>query len=515
MPTGQPRRQPSVVIVGSGFAGIGAAIALRAAGLTDITILEKAAEAGGVWRDNTYPGAACDIPSALYSYSFAPNQRWSRRFAPAGEIQAYLKRTAAEHDVYRSIRFRTEVTAADFAAERGTWLITMADGERMEAEVLIWAVGQLSRPRVPDIAGARQFAGTAFHSARWDHQCDLTGKSVAVIGTGASTAQIVPAIAPRAARLTVFQRSAPYVLPKPDGFYGRCPVPLHRAGQLAERFGFWLLFELFTAAMVTRLWPLRTMMTFIALGYMRHQVRDPRLRAALTPGYPMGCKRVLLSNDYLAALTRPHVSVVTEPVTEITPGGVRARNGVEYPADVIVYGTGFTVTGFLAPVKITGRDGARLDDAWASGARAYYGMAVPGFPNMFLMYGPGTNLAAGSIIYMLERQASYIAQAVRLLADTVPSTIDVRPDVADAYDERSRVRLAATVWAGCRSWYTDAAGRVTANWPGLTAEYAWRTRTLDAADFVIAPAAATPRGKRRLTWTPTHLARSSSPEWEP
>jgi cation diffusion facilitator CzcD-associated flavoprotein CzcO len=466
---------PSVLIIGAGFGGIGMAIELRRSGFTDVTVVEKAAELGGVWRENTYPGAGCDVPSPYYSFSYAPNiGNWPMRYSLQAEIKTYLERTAAEYGI--SPRYGVEVTDASFVDDR--WLVTTAAGETLEADVLIPAVGQLSRPAMPDLPGLDTFTGPAFHSARWDHSVDLTGKRVAVIGTGASAAQFVPHVAARAAELTVFQRTPPYVVPKPDARYRAWQHRpwLHRL----ERGVFWGTGELATLGLLGNR-PVATVVERIALWHLRKQVTDPRLRAKLTPDYAIGCKRVLFSNDYYPALARPNTHVETAPIVEVTPNGVRTDRTFE--VDVLIYGTGFTATDFLAPMEIHGRDGLPLSKAWDAGARAYLGMTVPDFPNLFLMYGPNTNIGAGSILYMLERQARYIRQAVSVLAGW--STVEVRPEVADRFDAEVQGRLAGSVWNGCRSWYRSASGRVSTNWPGLVSEYDRRTRTFDLRDYRV------------------------------
>jgi len=466
---------PSVLIIGAGFGGIGMAVELRRAGFGDVTVVEKGSDLGGVWRDNTYPGAGCDIPSPYYSFSYAPNPGWPMRFSLRSDIQAYLSRVAEVFGVRP--RYGVEVTAASWDGSR--WRVETGTGEVLEADVLIPAVGQLSRPSLPDIPGRTSFAGTAFHSARWDHSVDLTGKRVAVIGTGASAIQFVPEIQPVVSELTVFQRTAPYVVPKPDVRYPewRKRFPL---GQQAERAFFWALCEVGTLGIKGNT-TVAGAARWIARRHLRNQVADAGLRAKLTPDYAIGCKRVLFSDDYLPALQKPNVHLETATITEVTPDGVRTANGTTHAADVLVYGTGFTATDFLAPIKIRGRS-ADLGDAWANGAKAYLGMTVPGFPNMFLMYGPNTNLGCGSIVYMLERQARYIRQAVEHVA-AHGSGLDVRTDVAELFDEEMQDRLAGTAWTGCRSWYRPGAGPVTTNWPGLVSEYHRRTKRLAPSDF--------------------------------
>ncbi len=470
--------RPRVVVIGAGFAGIGMAVALRRDGV-DVTVLERADDLGGVWRDNTYPGAACDVPSSLYSYSFAPNPDWPRRYARGPDIHAYLRRVAA--DVLDHVRFRAEVVAAAFDETAKRWRVSLADGEVVEADVVISAVGQLSRPVVPDLPGA--FGGPAFHSARWEHHHDLEGRRIAVIGTGASAIQFVPHLQTLAGRVTVFQRTPPHVVPKPDRRYR----PWHRrvfravpAAQRAGRLGTWLVGELLTAAL-TSAQPLGVLVNGLSRLHLRRQVPDPALRARLVPTHRVGCQRLLFSNDWYPALAKPNVHVVTEKITELTAAGVRTADGVEHPVDVVVYGTGFAATDFLAPMRITGRDGRELADEWAGGARAHLGMTVPGFPNLFVLYGPNTNLGGNSVVYMIERQCDYVRQAVRHLASV--STVEVRRDVAERFDTETQDRLARTVWTRCANWYRDASGRVVTNWPGSVWEYRRRTARVDHRDF--------------------------------
>jgi cation diffusion facilitator CzcD-associated flavoprotein CzcO len=477
-----------VGIVGTGFGGLAAAIELKRAGLTDLTLFEKAAELGGVWRENTYPGAGCDIPSPLYSFSYEPHTTWPRRFSLQPDIHEYLRATARKYGVDEHIRFDTEVTTADFDEQTGTWTVGTAQGETFEFDVLVSAVGQLSRPVTPDIPGAAGFTGHSFHSAQWDHEYDLTGKRVAVIGTGASAVQFVPKIQPLVRELTLFQRTAPYLLPKPDRRYRRWHHELFRRVPLAQRAGrawIWAICELLTKGLTGNRIVARLVQR-ASLALLRFQVRDPALRAKLTPGYQAGCKRILFANDYYPALGKPNVHVETGRITEITPKGVRTADGVEHEVDTIIYGTGFHTTDLLAPMTVRGTGGRDLrKEAWAGGAKAYLGITVPGFPNMFLMYGPNTNLGAGSIIYMLERQARYITQIVRRLSPQ--SYVEVREDVAERFDAEVQRRLADTVWTTCGNWYRDETGRVVTNWPGLVSEYHRRTRDADLADYHFVP----------------------------
>jgi cation diffusion facilitator CzcD-associated flavoprotein CzcO len=485
-------RTPSVVVIGAGFGGIGVAIVLRRAGFTDITILEKADGIGGVWRDNTYPGAACDVPSSLYSYSFAPNRTWPRRYSEQPDILAYLRRTAEAEGVLDRVRFGAEVTGASFDEGDGVWHVDIAGGETVTADVLIPAVGQLSRPVVPDLPGAASFAGPAFHSARWDHDVDLTGKRIAVIGTGASAVQFVPRIQPSAAHVTVFQRSAPYVVPKPDRAYRPWHHRMFAAVPVSQQVGRHAtsgIGELLTTALTSWL-PLGRLVDLIFRLHLRVQVPDAGLRARLRPDYRIGCKRLLFSNDWYPALTQPNVDVVTDRIAAVTPDGVRTGDGRLHEADVLVYGTGFAATDFLAPMAIRGPAGRDLNEEWAGGARAHLGITVPGFPNLFLVYGPNTNLGGNSIIAMMEGQFGYIRDLVRLLAARPGSCVDVKRTAADRFDTEMRDRLGRSVWAGCESWYREENGRITTNWPGLVREYRRRTARVDVTEYAVVEARA-------------------------
>ncbi|NDU74553.1 NAD(P)-binding domain-containing protein [Actinomadura sp. DSM 109109] len=474
----------SVVIIGSGFGGIGMAIRLRQAGVRDVVILEKAGDLGGTWRDNTYPGAACDVPSHLYSFSFERRTDWSRRFPPQAEILEYLRHCARKYGVLDAVRFGSEVSEARFDEDAALWRISTTTGD-LAARVLISACGQLNRPELPAIEGRESFAGPSFHSSRWDHGTDLRGRRVAVVGTGASAVQIVPEIAGKAAEVLLFQRSAPYIMDKPDRPYRGWERAALRAvpGLYAlSRARIYALFEARALGFI-RYPRLMGLMERDFRRYLAEQVADPALRAALVPGYRMGCKRILLSGDYYPALTRSDVHLVTDPIERVTPAGIRTAAG-EHEADVIVYATGFRSTEFLSPMKIVGRDGRELNEAWRDGAQAHLGITVSGFPNLFLLYGPYTNLGHNSIIYMLESQFRYVLGCVEALRGAGLAWIDVKPDVQDAFTREMRERMRSTVWqAGCRSWYMTEDGKVVNNWPGYTFAYRRATRRPDPRHF--------------------------------
>jgi cation diffusion facilitator CzcD-associated flavoprotein CzcO len=480
----------SVAIIGTGFAGLAAAVQLTRAGVDDLVLFEKSGDVGGVWRDNTYPGAACDVPSHLYSLSFAPKPDWSRRFAPQAEIHQYLRDVARDFDVLRRIRFDTEVLGAAFDEAAGRWRLRLAGGGEHEADVLITATGQLSRPSTPGIPGLNGFQGAVFHSAHWDHAHDFRDRRVAVLGTGASAIQFVPAIAPVTARLSVFQRSAPYVLPKPDRAYrSRALTRFRRVPGLLRlsREGNYFSNELRTLGFNTE--P-RLLFAHRARfrEHLLREVPDPELRQKLTPTDPMGCKRILMSNEWYPALQLPQVEVVDDLIAEVRARSIVTADGVEHPVDTIVLGTGFAATEFLAPMTITGRGGRDLHQQWKEGASAYLGTVVPGFPNLFVLYGPNTNLGHNSILVMLEAQVGWVVQAVRALRDRRVPRLEVRADVAAAFDAWVQRRLRGTVFAtGCHSWYLTESGRNTQNWPASTLTFRRRLRRLRLEDFELTP----------------------------
>jgi cation diffusion facilitator CzcD-associated flavoprotein CzcO len=475
-----------IAIVGAGISGIGMAVQLRRAGLPDFVVFERARDYGGVWQHNSYPGAACDIPSYLYSYSFAQQKGWSRPCSPQAEILEYLHQIARENGVDEQVRCGIEITSASFDETALAWTLASADRVVCTCDVLVVACGQLSRPAIPAIPGLERFRGRRFHSANWDHSVELAGKRVAVVGTGASAIQLVPPVATQAAHLDVYQRSAPWMLPRRNPAYGEWFRRLNDrlpGVQTARRNGLWMLSELMTAAFV-RAPAIGSLIQAWATLFMRRQVRDPELRRKVWPDYPIGCKRVLFSSYYLPALQRSNVELVTDPIERVTGTAVVTSDGLERPADVIVFGTGFRANDFVAPMLVKGRNGLNLDAAWAGGAQAHHGISVSGFPNMFLLYGPNTNLGSGSVIMMIEAQIRYVIQAVRELARSDSAALEVKPEVEAGSTAAVQQRLLDTVWTSCGSWYrVEGTGRVTNNWPGQVYEYQRLVRHFDAWSY--------------------------------
>lgn len=483
-------RHTRIAVIGAGFAGIGAAIRLRAAGHHDFLVFDRGDEVGGTWRDNSYPGCACDVPSHLYSFSFARNPGWSRSFSPQPEIWAYLRRCADEHGVRPHLRLGHEVHAAAWDAEAQLWRIDTSHGA-YTAQVLVAAGGPLTEPSIPDLPGLADFRGETFHSARWRHDLDLTGRRVAVIGTGASAIQFVPQIAPRVGALTLFQRTPAWVLPRRDRPISAVERRLFRSAPLTHRLlraGVYWGRELQATAFLRP-----ALMRFgqaMARRHLRRSVADPVLRERLTPSYTMGCKRVLLSNDFYPALDRANVDLVTEPITRVTADGVVTADGREHPADTLVFGTGFHVTDLPMAQTIRGADGRTLAEHWAGGMYAFRGAAVTGFPNLFLLLGPNTGLGHNSVVFMIECQLTYLLGALRHLDTTGVAAIEPRPDAQRAYNAALDRAMDGTVWTsgGCRSWYLDANGRNSTLWLGYTWSYWLRTRRFDAAAYRPVPA---------------------------
>jgi cation diffusion facilitator CzcD-associated flavoprotein CzcO len=481
----------SVAIIGSGFAGIGMAAQLKRAGVHDLVVLERDDALGGTWRDNSYPGAACDVPSHLYSFSFAPNPGWSRSFSPQPEIWAYLRKVAADEKVTGHIRFGHEVTAARWDPAGSLWHLDLRGDRHLTARFLVSAAGPLADPLIPDLPGLASFAGTVFHSATWDHQHDLTGRKVAVIGTGASAIQFVPQIQPRAGQLDVYQRTPPWIIPRRDRAITPAEQWLFRhlpVTQKVARTSIYWARESYALGFVKRPGIMRAVER-ISVRHLHRQVRDPLLRAKLTPGYRMGCKRILLSSDFYPALTQPNVSLVTDGIAEIRDKSVITRDGTERETDTIIFGTGFHVTDFPVAQRIWNGAGVSLAQQWTSPRPdAFRGTTAPGFPNLFVLTGPNTGLGHNSQVFMIEAQIRYVVSAVRHTRQRGAVRVEVRPGAQAAYDRELQRKMKNTVWVtgGCRSWYLDSAGRNVTLWPDFTWAFAWQTRRFDPASYDVA-----------------------------
>jgi cation diffusion facilitator CzcD-associated flavoprotein CzcO len=482
------RDNDHVLIIGAGFAGLGMAIRLKQAGIDDFTILEGADRLGGTWRDNTYPGIACDIPSHLYSYSFEPNPKWSKFFGPQKEILSYLERTADKYAIVPHIRFGTRANGATFDEATGLWTVETTKGERIVARVVVSGAGHaLTKPVYPDVPGRDTFAGKTMHSARWDHDYSLEGKRVAVIGTGASAIQIVPSIAGRVGHMDVYQRTASWVMPKPDREISADEQALFARHPGVQRFArraiYWVLEAMALGYVVEpRLQKIREV---LSTRYLERKVKDPELRKKLTPNFRLGCKRILISNDYFDVLQKDNVELVTDGIAEIRPNSIVTKDGKERPVDVIIYATGFETAEAKPPFKIRGKGGVDLAHAWKDGIEAYLGSTVPGFPNSFLLLGPNTGLGHSSMIFMMESQFNYVLDAVRTMRAKRLKSVELKPAVAADYNRKLQKRLERTVWnsGGCASWYLTSTGKNTTAWPGFTFEFRLKTRKFDAQSY--------------------------------
>lgn len=479
-------RRVHVAIVGTGFSGLGMAIRLKQRGENDFVIFEKASDVGGTWRDNTYPGCACDIPSNLYSFSFALNPKWSRLFPQQAEIRGYLRRCARRFGVMTHIRWETELLNAVWNEDELCWHIVTTGGV-WKADILVLGNGPLSEPSLPAIAGIEDFEGTLFHSARWNHGYDLTGKRVAVIGTGASAVQFVPCIQPVVSHLALFMRTPPWIVPRMD-----CPVPLWKqklycllplAQRLVRARVYWQ-HELLALGFVYRADAMKRGMK-LARKHLETQVPDLVLREKLTPKYMMGCKRILLSDDFYPALMQPNVEVITEKISEVRAHSIVTQDGREHEIDVIICATGFHVTDTSFAECVYGSGGRSLAEAWKDGPYAYLGTTVAGFPNLFLLIGPNTGLGHNSMVYMIESQLNYILDALRVMQRRDARAIDVRVESEECFNEEVQRRMKGTVWTsgGCKSWYLAANGRNTTLWPGFTFEFRGRTRRFDEQNY--------------------------------
>ena len=480
-------RKPSIAVVGGGFGGVGAAVMLKRRGYEDVTVFEKDERVGGVWRANTYPGAACDIPSHLYEFSFAPNA-WSRRFSPGSEIRAYIEGVARRFGVLDRVRTGTEVKSASWDEGRRKWRLETSSGPH-EADVLVTACGQLSTPKVPPLPGLDDFQGPAFHTAEWRHDVELAGKRVALVGTGCSAIQVGPAIQPEVAQLDVYQRSPGWTLAKGDFAYTR---PLRAAFRRfpflhrLDRASVYAFQDLAAAAFTRHRW-LLPLFRMLGMRQIKSAISDPELRRKVTPSHEFGCKRVMLTDDWYPTLARDNVELIAEGVDAVTPSGIRDCAGIERPADAIVFATGFASHDFVAPMAIAGSDGLALESAWAEVARAYLGLSVPGFPNMFLLYGPNTNGGSGSVVNTIECGVGHLLAALGEMERAGASRIEVSRAAAEDFDRELRAALAGTVWqSGCHNWYVDENGNDPNNWPWTWTAFRRRTRELAPGAYELA-----------------------------
>ncbi|MEU3348702.1 NAD(P)/FAD-dependent oxidoreductase [Streptomyces sp. NPDC006700] len=482
-------RHVRVAVIGSGFGGLGAAVRLRREGITDFVVLERAGSVGGTWRDNSYPGCACDVPSHLYSFSFAPNPDWPRTFSGQEHIRAYLEHVTDVFGLRPHLRLNSEVTRMTWDGERLRWDIE-ATGGNLSADVVVSATGPLSEPRIPDIPGLDSFPGKVFHSARWDHGYDLTGKRIAVVGTGASAIQIVPSVQPEAARLTLFQRTPPWVMPRVDREISGAERRMHRALPLTAQLRrglLWGIRELQVQAFTRHPGQLG-FVERLAKANMARAVKDPDLRARLTPDYRIGCKRILLSSTYYPALAQDNVDVVASGLSEVRGSTAVAADGTEAEVDAIVFGTGFHVTDMPIAERIVGADSRTLAESWKDGMAALRGASAAGFPNLVTIIGPNTGLGNSSMILMIESQLNYLADYLRQLCVLGGrAALDARPSAVNAWNRKVQERMKRTVWntGGCTSWYLDAGGRNTTVWPGTTTEFRQATRRVDLAEYQI------------------------------
>lgn len=482
--------KPSVVVFGAGLGGLCAAIKLKAAGFDDLVVLEKAAKVGGTWRDNTYPGCCCDIQVGLYQFSFAPSLSWSHLFPRHDEVQTYTEDLADNFGVRQHLQLNDEAKTAIWDDHRAQWNITTRSGKTFEAKSIVAALGQLNRPLMPAIEGRDSFAGPAFHSARWDHSIKLAGKRVAIIGSAASAVQIIPEIAKEVKHLTVFQRTPNWVIPRLDRpitdeektLIATEPHVAMMARDLLYQNADYLSWQAFSWTKQGR-----DAFTRVALNHLATQVPDEALRKKLTPDYPIGCKRVLVADDFYPALLRPNVTLETQAIARITSQGIETKDGVKHEVDIIVYATGFETTGWQWSVDVVGKNGKHLRDAWADTPKAYLGITTAEFPNLFILYGPNTNLGHNSITFMLERQAEYAVTALSSMRDRNLIAMEVTQAAQDRFQSELQTALAKTVWADphCHSWYKNAQGHITQNWSSHTRDYAAATERINWDDYDV------------------------------
>mgnify|MGYP000120837288 CR=1 FL=1 len=479
-----------VVIIGTGFAGIGMAVKLQQAGIHSFKLIERADEVGGTWRDNTYPGCECDIQSHLYSLSFEPKADWSKKYSTWNEIRDYIIAVADKHKLRKKIQFNTALSGADFDKDTGTWGVKLSDGSQLKTRILITAVGPLSNPAIPDIVGKESFQGPIFHSAKWDHDIDLKNKKIAVIGTGASAIQFVPRIAKEAEKLMLFQRSAPWVLPKPDRKIFGIEKILYKylpGWRLAHRASLYWINEFTLRGFLKEKSIIRSVSEWAATKHIHHYIKDKTLRKKLTPDFRFGCKRALLSNEYYPALARDNVAVIDTGVERITETGIIDKSGKAHDVDVIIWGTGFKVDEPLLGVDIIGLDDKNLNSVWKeNGFETYYGITVSGFPNAFIFAGPNTGIGHTSLVVMLEAQFSYVMDAIKKIRQKNIKYIDVKEDIQDQFCQRMQDKMVGTAWtSGCNSWYLSDSGKNFTIWPDYTFNYIRQTKNISLEDYQV------------------------------
>lgn len=485
-------KKPSVAVIGAGLGGLAAGIKLKEAGFDDVTILEKAAKVGGTWRDNSYPGCCCDTPVAMYQFSFAPSLNWSHIFPRYNEIQKYTEDLADNFGLRQHLKLNDETKSAVWDDARAIWKLTTRSGKTYEASAIVAALGQLNRPQLPSIEGRESFAGPSFHSARWDHTVSLKGKRVAIVGSAASAVQIIPEIAKEVKHLTVFQRTPNWVIPRLDRpitdeektLMMTAPHVAMLNRDLIYQGADYLLWQAFSWTKEGR-----AAYTRIALNHLADQVSDPDLRKKLTPDYPIGCKRILIADDIYPALTRDNVTLETGAIARVTRKGIETKEGTKHDVDVIVYATGFETTGWHWSVDVVGKNGRRLLDEWKDRPQAYLGISVTNFPNMFVLYGPNTNLGHNSITFMLERQVEYAVKALTELHARGGAAMEVTESARRRFNKALQADLAKTTWADphCRSWYKNEHGDITQNWSSHTRDYAKATERVEWGDYAVRP----------------------------
>ncbi|MCL4106034.1 UNVERIFIED_CONTAM: hypothetical protein GTU68_058340 [Idotea baltica] len=469
------------------MSGICMGIQLQERGIDDFLIVEKSPDVGGTWYENTYPGACCDVASVLYSYSFEPNPNWSRKFSGHEEIQAYFAHCIDKYALRDKLRLNTAVERADYDDQKGLWTVTLNGGEQLISKCLVSGLGQLNRPNIPDFPGAQSFEGTQFHSARWRHDIDLSDKRVAIIGNAASALQFIPHVAEQASQVYVYQRSANYVVKRNDREYSEREKARFKRFPLLQklhRLDVYLRGEvMFYPVMRAKRWAQR-LFNKLAKKNREEHIFDPQLRAKLTPDYLVGCKRILVSDDYYQAFARDTVELVTADITGIDTAGVVSVDNIDRSVDVLIYGTGFNASEFLSGAQFYGSEGKSIHDAWADGAEAYRGVCTAGFPNLFMLYGPNTNLGSNSIIFMVERQVGYVVSCIDKILSHKLTSLEINRSAMQSYNDRMQGQLADTVWvSSCDSWYKNAAGKVVNNWPRSTVAYWWHMRSPDFSDY--------------------------------